>query len=75
MVGMQCNVELGNQLSICSGTKENLSQVGRSQDLPDTYWLLASSPCEILATCSSTYSPVSYLTGNTLRLHKVKLSP
>jgi hypothetical protein len=23
MVGMQCNVELGNQLSICSGTKEN----------------------------------------------------
>jgi hypothetical protein len=32
--------------------------------------------CEILATCSSTYSPVgSYLTGSTLRLHKVKLSP
>jgi hypothetical protein len=31
--------------------------------------------CEILATFSSTYSPVSYLTGSTLRLHKIKLSP
>jgi hypothetical protein len=29
--------------------------------------------CEILATCGSTYS--SYLTGSTLHLHKVKLSP
>jgi hypothetical protein len=32
---MQCNVEFGYQLSICSGTKENLDRVGRSQDLPN----------------------------------------
>jgi hypothetical protein len=39
MGSMQCNVEFGYQLSICSGTKENngnLDRVGRSQDLPDT---------------------------------------
>jgi hypothetical protein len=41
---IQCNVEFGYQLSICSGTKENSDRVGRSQDLPDTNWLLASSP-------------------------------
>jgi hypothetical protein len=41
---MQCNVEFGYQLSICSGTKENLDRVGRSQDLPNANWLLASSP-------------------------------
>jgi hypothetical protein len=35
MRSMQCNVEFGYQLSICSGTKENLDRVGRSQDLPD----------------------------------------
>jgi hypothetical protein len=35
MGSMQCNVEFGYQLSICSGTKENLDQVGRSQDLPN----------------------------------------
>jgi hypothetical protein len=34
MGSMQCNVEFGYQLSICSGTKENLDRVGRSQDLP-----------------------------------------
>jgi hypothetical protein len=32
---MQCNVGSGYQLSICSGNKENLNWVGRSQDLPD----------------------------------------
>jgi hypothetical protein len=35
MRSMQCNVEFGYQLSICSGTTENLDRVGRSQDLPD----------------------------------------
>jgi hypothetical protein len=40
---MQCNVEFGYELSICSGTKENLDRVGRSQDLPEANWLLASS--------------------------------
>jgi hypothetical protein len=35
MGSMQCNVEFGYQLSICSGTKENLNRVGRPQDLPD----------------------------------------
>jgi hypothetical protein len=40
---MQCNVEFGYQLSICSGTKENLDRVGQSQDLPDANWLLANS--------------------------------
>jgi hypothetical protein len=38
MRSMQCNVEFGYQLSICSGTKEttkNLDRVGRPQDLPD----------------------------------------
>jgi hypothetical protein len=44
MGSMQCNVEFGYQLSICSGTKVNLDGVGRSQDLPDANWLLASSP-------------------------------
>jgi hypothetical protein len=44
MGSMQCNVEFGYQLSICSGTKENLDRVGRSQDLPDANRLLASSP-------------------------------
>jgi hypothetical protein len=44
MRSMQCNVEFGYQLSICSGTKENLDRVGRSHDLPDANWLLASSP-------------------------------
>jgi hypothetical protein len=42
--GLQCNVEFGYQLSICSGTEENLDRVGRSQDLPDANCLLASSP-------------------------------
>jgi hypothetical protein len=47
MGSMQCNVEFGYQLSICSGTKEtteNLDRVGRSQDLQNANWLLASSP-------------------------------
>jgi hypothetical protein len=35
MRSMQCYVEFGYQLSIRSGTKENLDRVGRSQDLPD----------------------------------------
>jgi hypothetical protein len=35
MWSMQCNVEFGYQLSICSGTKENLDWVGWSQDLPN----------------------------------------
>jgi hypothetical protein len=38
MGSMQCNVEFGYQLSICSWdqgkTTENLNGVGRSQDLP-----------------------------------------
>jgi hypothetical protein len=44
MGNMQCNVEFGYQLGICSGTKENLDGVGWSQDLPDANWLLACSP-------------------------------
>jgi hypothetical protein len=44
MWSMQYNVEFGYQLSICSGTKENLDGVGLSQDLLDANWLLASSP-------------------------------
>jgi hypothetical protein len=35
MGSMQCNVEFGYQLSFCSGTKEKLDLVGRSQDLPN----------------------------------------
>jgi hypothetical protein len=35
MGSMKCNVEFRYQLNICSGTKENLYGVGRSQDLPD----------------------------------------
>jgi hypothetical protein len=66
MGGMQCNVEFGYQLSIRSGTKENhgnLSQVGRSQDLPDaerrsTFFYI-------------TYKFSSYLTGNTIHLRSV----
>jgi hypothetical protein len=41
------NSELGNHLSICLKTEENqenLCRDGRPQDLPDAYWLLASSP-------------------------------
>jgi hypothetical protein len=41
---MQCNVEFGYQLGICSGTKETLDRVGRLQDLPDANWLVTSSP-------------------------------
>jgi hypothetical protein len=37
MGSIQCNVEFGYQLNICSGTKENLDRVGRSQDLPDAH--------------------------------------
>jgi hypothetical protein len=44
MGSMQCNVEFGYQLSICSGTKENLDRVGLSQELPEANLLLASSP-------------------------------
>jgi hypothetical protein len=47
MWSMQCNVEFGYQLSICSGTKkatQNFDWVARPQDLPDANWLLASSP-------------------------------
>jgi hypothetical protein len=44
MWSVQCNVEFGCQLSICSGTKENLDRVGRSQDLADANRLLASRP-------------------------------
>jgi hypothetical protein len=43
MGSMQCNVEFGYQLRICSGITENLDRVGRSQDLPNTTDL-ASSP-------------------------------
>jgi hypothetical protein len=38
------NSELGNHLSICLKTEENqenLCRDGRSQDLPDAYWLLS----------------------------------
>jgi hypothetical protein len=35
MWSIQCNVEFGYQLSICSETKKNLDRVGRWQDLPD----------------------------------------
>jgi hypothetical protein len=44
MWSMQCNVKFEYQLSICSGTTEYLARFGWSQDLPDTNWLLASSP-------------------------------
>jgi len=33
---MQCNVDFGYELSVCSST-------GR-RDFPDAYWLLANSP-------------------------------
>jgi hypothetical protein len=36
MGSIQCNMEFGYELSICSGTTENLDRLGRSQDLPDT---------------------------------------
>jgi hypothetical protein len=44
MESMLCNVEFEYQLSICSGTKENLDRVGRSQDHSESNWRLASSP-------------------------------
>jgi hypothetical protein len=56
MRSMQCNVEFGYQLSICSGTTGNLDRVGRSQDLPDANWLLASSPA--LHTQALTLVPI-----------------
>jgi hypothetical protein len=36
MRSMQCNVEFGYQLNICSGTKENLDRVGLSFILSKT---------------------------------------
>jgi hypothetical protein len=45
MWSMQCNVEFGYQLSICSRiekTSQNLDRDRRSQGLPDADWLLAS---------------------------------
>jgi hypothetical protein len=56
MRSMQCNVEFGYQLSICSGTKENLDRVGPSQDLPDANRLLVSSPA--LNTRALTLVPI-----------------
>jgi hypothetical protein len=47
MWSMQWNVEFGYQLRILCRTEENhgkLDRIDRSQDLPDTKWLLASSP-------------------------------
>jgi hypothetical protein len=46
MSSMQCNVEFGYQLRIFSRTGKNYgkrSLVGRSQDLPNTHYLLLSS--------------------------------
>jgi hypothetical protein len=46
MGSMQCNVEFGTNSEFALGprkTTENLDQVGRSQDLLDANWLLASS--------------------------------
>jgi hypothetical protein len=46
MRSMQCNVEFGNQLRSCSRTAKNYgkrSLVGRSQELPNTHYLLLSS--------------------------------
>jgi hypothetical protein len=46
MRSMPCNVEFGHQLRICSRTGEKFgkrSLFGRSQDLPNTYYLLLSS--------------------------------
>jgi hypothetical protein len=40
------NLELVNHLDIClktEGNQENLCRVGRSQNLPDAHWLLASN--------------------------------
>jgi hypothetical protein len=56
MRSMQCKVEFGYQLSICSGTTENLDRVGRSQDLPDANRLLANSPA--LNTRALTLVPI-----------------
>jgi hypothetical protein len=39
MGSMQCNVEFGYQLSICSGTKENHGHPWSSWDLLDANWL------------------------------------
>jgi hypothetical protein len=44
---IQCNVNLGTNSASALGPRkstENLDRVGRSQDLPDGNWLLASSP-------------------------------
>jgi hypothetical protein len=56
MGSMRCNVEFGYQLRICSGTKENLYRVGRSQDLTDANCLLASSPAQVKVTLRPTIS-------------------
>jgi hypothetical protein len=55
-----------DQLSICSGTKENLDRVGRSQNLLDANRLLASSPA--LNTPALTLVPVYVSVTKTNRL-------
>jgi hypothetical protein len=50
MGNMQCNVEFGYQLSICSGTTKNLDRVGRSHDFLDANRLPASSSALNLRT-------------------------
>jgi hypothetical protein len=59
MWSMQCNVDFGYQLVFAMGlrkTTENLDHVGRSQDLSDANWLLASSPA--LNTRALTLVPI-----------------
>jgi hypothetical protein len=55
MGSMQRNVEFWYQLSICSGTKENLDGVGGSQDLQDEK--LSSSQQSGIKYESSNISP------------------
>jgi hypothetical protein len=53
MGSIQCNLEFGYQLSVCS---DGVDGVGRSQDLPDANLLLAMSPA--LNTQAPTLVPV-----------------
>jgi hypothetical protein len=56
MGSMQCNMEFGYQLSICSGTKENNGKPWSSWPVAgpsERNWLLASSPALNLGTLTS----------------------
>jgi hypothetical protein len=71
------NVEFGYQLSICSGLEENRgkpSLIGRSLDLPDTNWLLASSPALNTRTLTSVLICLLLYLGKTSHTNEDRLN-